>query len=122
MASAKKISRLGPMARRLEAAIAGDSKDRFVLRLYVSGLTARSRRAIENVRQLCEQHLAGRHELQIIDIYQQPELAKDQQLIAAPTLVKKLPLPLRKLVGDMHDSARVLIMLGVIAKDKGMSP
>ena len=110
------------MARRLEAAIAGDSKDRFVLRLYVSGLTARSRRAIENVRQLCEQHLAGRHELQIIDIYQQPELAKDQQLIAAPTLVKKLPLPLRKLVGDMHDSARVLIMLGVIAKDKGMSP
>jgi circadian clock protein KaiB len=115
MATAKKNSHLGPMARRLEAAIAGNSKDRFVLRLYVSGLSARSRQAIENIRRLCEEHLAGRHELQIIDIYQQPELAKDQQLIAAPTLVKKLPLPLRKLVGDMHDSARVLIMLGIAA-------
>ena len=116
MTTAKETSRLGPMARRFEAAIAGDSKDRFVLRLYVSGLTARSRQAIENIRHLCEQYLPGRHELQIIDIYQQPELAKDQQLIAAPTLVKKLPLPLRKLVGDMHDSARVLIMLGISAK------
>jgi circadian clock protein KaiB len=121
MATAKDSSRLGPMARRLEAAIAADSKERFVLRLYVSGLTARSRQAIENVRHLCEKHLAGRHELQIIDIYQQPELAKDQQLIAAPTLIKKLPLPLRKLVGDMHDSARVLVMLGVTAKDGEMN-
>jgi circadian clock protein KaiB len=116
MATAKKNGHLGPMARRFEAAIAGNSKDRFVLRLYVSGLTARSRQAIENIRQLCAEHLAGRHELQIIDIYQQPELAKDQQLIAAPTLVKKLPLPLRKLVGDMHDSTRVLIMLGISTK------
>jgi circadian clock protein KaiB len=122
MATLKKTGRLGPMARRLEAAIAADSKERFVLRLYVSGLTARSRQAIENIRRLCEQHLAGRHELQIIDIYQQPELAKDQQLIAAPTLVKKLPLPLRKLVGDMQDSARVLVMLGVTVEDKGASP
>jgi circadian clock protein KaiB len=116
MATAKKSNRLGPMARRLEAAIARDSDNRFILRLYVSGLTARSREAIENIRHLCQEHLAGRHELQIIDIYQQPELAKDQQLVAAPTLVKKLPLPLRKLVGDMHDSARVLIMLGISAK------
>jgi circadian clock protein KaiB len=122
MATLKKTGRLGPMARRFEAAIAADSKERFVLRLYVSGLTARSRQAIENIRRLCEQHLAGRHELQIIDIYQQPELAKDQQLIAAPTLVKKLPLPLRKLVGDMQDSARVLVMLGVTVEDKGASP
>jgi circadian clock protein KaiB len=122
MTTAKKSSRLGPMARRFESAIAGDSKDRFILRLYVSGWSVRSRQAIENIRRLCEQHLAGRHELQIIDIYQQPELAKDQQLIAAPTLVKKLPLPLRKLVGDMHDSARVLIMLGISAKDPGISP
>jgi len=121
MATAKKSSRLGPMARRLQAAIADAPEEQFILRLYVSGLSARSRRAIENIRQLCEEHLAGRHELQIIDIYQQPELAKDQQLIAAPTLVKKLPLPLRKLVGDMHDSARVLIMLGIDAKHRGLS-
>ena len=117
MATAKKNSHLGPMARRLEAAIAADSTDRFILRLYVSGLGARSRQAIDNIRRLCEEHLAGRHDLQIIDIYQQPELAKDQQLVAAPTLVKKLPLPLRKLVGDMQDSARVLVMLGISAKD-----
>ncbi|HEY4445712.1 MAG TPA: circadian clock KaiB family protein [Steroidobacteraceae bacterium] len=118
MATAKKNSRLGPVARRLEAAIAGNAKDRFVLRLYVSGLSARSRQAIENIRRLCEEHLAGRYELQIIDIYQQPELAKDQQLIAAPTLVKKLPLPLRKVVGDMHDSSRLLIMLGITVQAK----
>jgi circadian clock protein KaiB len=74
------------------------------------------------MKRLCETHLAGRYELQIIDIYQQPELAKDQQLIAAPTLIKKLPLPLRKLVGDMHDSARVLVMLGVHTKDGAAGP
>jgi circadian clock protein KaiB len=114
-----KHDHLGPAARRLNDAIAAESAEHFVLRLFVSGLSARSRRAIDNVKSLCEAHLAGHYELQIIDIYQQPELAKDQQLIAAPTLVKKLPLPLRKLVGDMHDSARVLIMLGVTAKDEG---
>jgi circadian clock protein KaiB len=103
----------------LNHAIAAASTEHFVLRLFVSGLSARSRRAIDNIKRLCEAHLAGRYELQIIDIYQQPELAKDQQLIAAPTLVKKLPLPLRKLVGDMHDPARVLVMLGVTATDEG---
>lgn len=117
MATAKKKGRLGLVARRFEAAIAGDSKDRFVLRLYVSGLSARSCRAMENIRHLCDEHLSGRHELQIIDIYQQPELAKEQQLIAAPTLVKKLPLPLRKVVGDMQDSARILMMLGINATE-----
>jgi circadian clock protein KaiB len=83
-------------------------------------LSARSRQAIENIRRLCEVHLPGRHELQIIDIYQQPELAKEQQLIAAPTLIKKLPLPLRRLVGDMQDPARVLLMLGVSARERGI--
>jgi circadian clock protein KaiB len=102
----------------LNDAIAAAPTERFVLRLFVSGLSARSQHAIDNIKRLCERHLAGRYELQIIDIYQQPELAKDQQLIAAPTLVKKLPLPLRKLVGDMNDGARVLVMLGV-APDEG---
>jgi circadian clock protein KaiB len=106
----------------LSAAIAAAPAEHFVLRLFVSGLSARSRRAIDNIKRLCEAHLAGRYELQIIDIYQQPELAKDQQLIAAPTLIKKLPLPLRKLVGDMRDPARVLIMLGITATDEGLDP
>jgi circadian clock protein KaiB len=120
MATPTKHDRLGPAARRLNDAIAAASTERFVLRLFVSGLSARSRRAIDNIKQLCEAHLAGRYELQIIDIYQQPELAKDQQLIAVPTLIKKLPLPLRKLVGDMNDRARVMVMLGVAAKDQGI--
>jgi circadian clock protein KaiB len=120
MAKPTKHDRLGPTARRLNEAIAAAPAEHFVLRLFVSGLSARSRRAIDNIKRLCETHLAGRYELQIIDIYQQPEMAKDQQLIAAPTLIKKLPLPLRKLVGDMQDPARVLIMLGVAATDGGI--
>jgi circadian clock protein KaiB len=120
MPTPTKHDHLGPTARRLNDAITAASAEHFVLRLFVSGLSARSRRAIDNIKRLCETHLAGRYELQIIDIYQQPELAKDQQLIAAPTLIKKLPLPLRKLVGDMHDPARVLIMLGITATNEGL--
>jgi circadian clock protein KaiB len=79
-----------------------------VLRLYVAGMTLKSTLAIANVRKLCEKHLTGRYELKVIDIYQQPELAKEEQIIATPTLIKKLPLPHRRLVGDMSDTARFL--------------
>jgi circadian clock protein KaiB len=82
-----------------------------VLRLYVTGTTARSTRAIANVRRICEEHLRNRYDLEVIDIYQQPMLAKGDQIIAAPTLVKHLPLPLRKLIGDMSDKDRVLMGL-----------
>jgi circadian clock protein KaiB len=82
--------------------------DQFVLRLYVTGTTARSSRAIANLRQVCEQHLADRYELEVVDIYQQPELAAREQLVAAPTLIKRLPLPLRRLVGDLSNRQRVL--------------
>jgi circadian clock protein KaiB len=80
----------------------------FVLRLYVTGATARSTRAIANLRQICEQHLSDRYDLEVIDLYQRPELAAGEQLIAAPTLVKRLPLPLRRLVGDLSDQQRVM--------------
>lgn len=83
----------------------------YVLRLYVTGMTPRSARAIENVRAICEQHLQGRYELQVIDIYQQPTLAQGEQIVAAPTLIKKLPLPLRRIIGDMSDEGRVLVGL-----------
>ena len=83
-------------------------RDEFVLRLYVTGTTARSTRAVANLRQLCEQHLADRYELEVIDIYQQPELAAREQLVAAPTLIKRMPLPLRRLVGDLSNRRRVL--------------
>lgn len=80
----------------------------YVLRLYVTGMTARSVRAVENVRRICSKHLAGGYELQVVDLYQQPDLARLEQVVAAPTLVKTHPLPLRRLVGDMSNERRVL--------------
>jgi circadian clock protein KaiB len=88
--------------------------DRYILRLYVTGMTPRSARAVENIRAFCEKHLAGRYELQVIDLYQQPELARTEQLVAAPTLIKKLPLPLRRLIGDMSDEERILVGLDIL--------
>jgi circadian clock protein KaiB len=84
------------------------------LRLIVAGSTVRSRRAIENLRHLCEQHLHGQVDLEIIDIYQQPELARQYQVVAAPTLVKLLPLPVRRIIGDLSEEDRVLRGLEVI--------
>jgi circadian clock protein KaiB len=83
----------------------------YVLRLYVTGMTPRSIRAVENVRGICEEHLQGRYDLEVIDIYQQPTLAEGEQIIATPTLIKKLPLPLRKVIGDMSSTERVLLGL-----------
>jgi circadian clock protein KaiB len=84
---------------------------KYALRLYVTGQTPRSLRSIENLRNLCEKHLKGRYDLEVVDIYQQPSLAKEMQILAAPTLVKALPLPLRRLVGDFSDQSRVVLGL-----------
>jgi circadian clock protein KaiB len=92
----------------------GVSAEKYILRLYVTGMTARAARTIENLRIFCEKHLAGRYELQVIDVYQQPELARTEQIVAVPTLIKKLPLPLRRLIGDMSDEARVLVGLDIL--------
>ncbi len=81
---------------------------RYVLRLYVSGTTPRSLQAIEAVRAVCEENLAGRYEIEVIDLYKKPEAARERQIIAAPTLVRELPLPIRKLIGDLTDVKRVL--------------
>jgi circadian clock protein KaiB len=83
----------------------------YTLRLYITGQTPRSVASIRNLRTVCDKYLTGRFELQVIDIYQQPELAKEAEIIAAPTLVKRLPLPLRKLVGDLSDEQKVLLGL-----------
>ena len=85
----------------------------YVLRLFIAGHTQKSMRAVRNITQLCEQHLAGIYDLEIIDLYQQPELAIEHQLVAAPALFKLLPLPPRKMVGDMSDTGRVLAGLGI---------
>jgi len=87
----------------------------YVLRLFVTGHTEKSVRAVRNVTRLCEQHLHGHYDLEVVDLYQQPELAAEHQLVAAPTLIKMLPLPPRKMIGDMSDSRRVLTGLGIAA-------
>lgn len=84
---------------------------RYLLRLYVSGMTPRSSQAIERTRAICDEFLSGRYDLEVIDIYQQPELAKSDQIIAVPTLIKREPLPQCRLVGDLCDKERVLIGL-----------
>ena len=91
-----------------------DTDGRYILRLYITGMTARSARTIENLQVFCEKHLAGRYELQVIDVYQQPELASREQIVAVPTLIKQLPLPLRRLIGDMSDEERVLVGLDIL--------
>ena len=100
----------------LEKATGMRGREQYVFRLYVTGLTPRSTQAVANVRKICEEYLAGRYELEVIDIYQQPKLAKGEQIIAAPTLIKTLPLPLRKLIGDMSDTERFLV--GIDLKPK----
>jgi circadian clock protein KaiB len=90
----------------------------YTLRLFGSGMTPRSIRAIENIKQICEEHLKGRYDLEVIDIYQRPELARNAQLITAPTLVKQLPDPLRKLIGDLSNTDKVLVALDLVPKGK----
>ncbi len=95
----------------LENAVAEMENQRYVLRLYVAGLTPRSTQAIQNIRRICEEHLSGRYNLEVIDIYQHPTLAEGEQIIAAPTLIKKLPLPLRRFIGDMSGTEKILLGL-----------
>ena len=95
----------------LARAASRPAEQHYVLRLYVTGMTPRSTRAVENVRLICEEHLQGRYDLEVIDIYQQPILAKGEQILAAPTLIKKLPLPLRRVIGDLSNTQRVLLGL-----------
>jgi circadian clock protein KaiB len=83
-------------------------KGHYFLRLFVTGQTPRSVKSVENLTRFCEKYLPGRYELEVVDIYQQPEMASENQIIAAPTLIKKLPLPLRRLVGDFSDQDRVV--------------
>lgn len=95
--------------------------EQYVLRLYVTGMTPKSVRAIENLRAICEEYLPSHYDLEVIDIYQRPSLLQGEQIIAAPTLIKKLPEPLRRLVGDMSNKDRVLLGLDLKSKVKRSS-
>ena len=85
----------------------------YILRLYVTGSTPHSLRAISNLKRLCEEHLPGAYDLQVVDIYKNPDAARDAQIIAAPTLIKRLPAPLRRFVGDLSNTEKLLIGLDI---------
>ncbi len=101
--------------KRVRAKTAGAATLRkpaqYVLRLYVTGTTGRSVHAIQNVKRVCEDHLRGRYELEVVDLYKNLPLARGDQIVAAPTLIRRLPLPLRRLIGDMSDEDRLLVGL-----------
>jgi len=95
------------------------TKAKYLLRLYVTGTTGKSVRAIQNVRRICEEHLKGLYDLEVVDIYKNLPLARGDQIIAAPTLIKRLPAPLRRLIGDMSDEQRVLVGLDIRPQRRG---
>jgi len=93
------------------------AKEKYILKLYVSGMTSRSLQAIENLKKICEDQLSGCYDLQVIDIGQQPELLTSEDIIATPTLVKELPKPIRKIIGDLSDRERILVALNLQPKN-----
>lgn len=95
----------------LAEALSNLELDRYVFRLYVAGRSPNSIRAIQNITKICEEYLQGKYELEVIDIYQQPDLVEQEQILAIPTLIKKLPPPLQKLIGDMTNKEQVVISL-----------
>ena len=99
-----------------EAAAKRAGEERYELRLYIAGTTPASSRSVETLRAICEEHLKGRYELLVVDVFQQPTLAKDAQVIAVPTLIKKLPAPIRRIVGDLSNEQRVLVGLDLKPK------
>lgn len=97
--------------QEFEKLVAELARPRYLFRLYVAGGTARSSQAIANVRNICEQHLAGCYELEVIDVYQQPAVSKSADVVALPTLIKELPFPPKRFVGDMSNSERIVVGL-----------
>jgi circadian clock protein KaiB len=112
----------GRKTRTLIAAGKELERARYVLRLYVAGMTPRSAAAIRRVTDFCEKHLTERYELEIVDIYQKPALMKGEQIVAVPTLIRHLPLPLRRFIGDMHSEDTLLFGLDLVPATKPGRP
>lgn len=115
----KKVSRTGrkaaaPRAARIRVTAAVD----YDLVLFISGASDRSRVALANIKAIANQHLSGRYRLSVVDLYQQPERAREHEIIAVPTLVKRLPQPLRRLIGDLSDEDRVMVGLDIVPKSR----
>lgn len=107
----KERNKIKSAAEKFDMKISALEKEKYILRLYVTGSTNRSILALKNLKMICEEYLEGRYELEVIDLYQKPSLAEGDQIIAAPTLIKKLPLPFRRIIGDMSDIEKVLLGL-----------
>jgi circadian clock protein KaiB len=99
-----------------ERALSEKKSERYMLRLYIAGNNLRSQKAVENVKKICEEHLKGRYELEVVDIYQDRTKNPVDLVLAAPTLIKKLPLPLRRVIGDMTNKERILVGLDLIPR------
>lgn len=97
----------------LEQGLINEEVDKYVLRLYVAGSTSKSARALDKISKICQEHLKGRYELEVIDIYKEPHRLEEDQIVAIPTLIKKLPPPLQKFVGDMANTEKVLLGLDI---------
>ena len=106
------------MSANLESE-SGTDKDVWQLRLYTAGQTPRSLTAMRNLKKVCEEHLPGRYEIEIVDLLATPRLAKDHQIVAIPTLVRKLPSPIRKIIGDLSDTEQTLVGLELRKANKG---
>jgi circadian clock protein KaiB len=107
----------GGAAAEFEEMLSGQAAaEDYVLRLFITGTSPRSARAVQNIRGICEEKLQGRYDLEVIDIYQHPEMARLDQVVVTPTLVKKLPEPVRKLIGELSDYERVLAGLDIVAR------
>ncbi len=101
-----------------EALETSEKGEKLVLRLFVAGLNPKSKKAVENLRELCEENIDCKCEIEVIDIYQQPIFAKEGKIIAAPTLIKELPLPVRRFVGDLSNKEKLLLGLDVLKSPK----
>ena len=101
----------GTAAQRGAAAAPAEPEDRWELRLYVAGQSSRSLTAIRNLKRICERHLAGQYRIEVIDLLENPQLSRDDQIVAIPTLVRKLPTPMRKIIGDLSNAERTLVGL-----------
>lgn len=95
--------------------------DKYVIKLYVTGQTPRSQRAIDNLRRICEEELRGQYDLVVIDVLERPQLAEDEKILATPTVVKELPPPIRRIIGDLSDAERVLVGLDLHASKGSVS-
>ena len=116
--SAKRARR--PVKRRTRRKGVTDA-DFFDLRLYIAGQTARSLAALANIKRICDEHLEGRYRIEVIDLIERPQLARGDQILALPTLVRRLPEPIRKLIGDLSDTERALVGLDLRSRLSGKS-